>query len=234
MRSSWFPLSLGLILIAGVAGAVLLVLHLFGLSSPLEGLTSSWTLPLWAGIIVLLLPLLLLLLYFLKLRRHAVAVPSTFLWRKSIEDVHVNSLIQWLRQNVLLLLQLLTLFLFLFALLALQVQREGKSGRYYVILIDNSASMAAIDVAPSRLERARQEALKLIDSRDEADAGMVIAFNRRATVVQPFHTDRSLLRRAVRQIEQTQASTRIDEALLQADGRANPLRSADDQAARPE
>ena len=51
---------------------------------------------------------LILLLYFLKLRRQPLSVPSTFLWRKSIEDVHVNSLFQWLRENLLLILQLLT------------------------------------------------------------------------------------------------------------------------------
>lgn len=233
MRSYWFPVSLGLVLLVGLLGAVLLVLNLFG-SAPLAGLTSSWILPVWAGVIVLILPLLLLLLYFLKLRRKAVAVPSTFLWRKSVEDVHVNSLIQWLRQNVLLLLQLLTLFVFLLALLALQVQEEGSRGQFYVVLIDNSASMSATDVKPSRLDLAREEALRLIDSRDESDAGMVIAFNSRAAVLEPFTTDRSVLRRAVRRVEQTQAPTRINEALLQADGRANPLRSADDQASRPE
>jgi hypothetical protein len=233
MRSWWFPLSLAFLLLVGLTGSVVLILQLFGFSPSLPGLTSSWLLPLWAGIILLLLPALLLLLYFLKLRRKAVAVPSTFLWRKSIEDAHVNSLIRWLRRNVLLLLQLCTLFIFLFALLALQVHEEGEAGQYYVVLIDNSASMSATDVAPSRLERAREEALKLIDSRSESDAGMVIAFNNRAAVLQPFTSDRSLLRRAVQRIEQTQATTRIDEALLQAEGRANPLRSTDDQASRP-
>ncbi len=233
MRSFWFPLALGLVLLLGLAGAVLVLLHLFGHVPPLGQVTSSWALPLWAGLVVLLLPVLLLLLYFLKLKRKPVAVPSTFLWRKTIEDVHVNAFIQWLRQNLLLLLQLLTLFLFLFALLALQVQGESSSGQYHIIMVDNSASMSARDVKPSRLHQARDEALTHVDGLNNGDAAMVIAFNSRAEVLQPFTTDHALLRKAIRRIEQTEAPTRIDEALLQADGRANPLRTIDDQASRP-
>ncbi len=37
-------------------------------------------------------PPLLLLLYFLKIRRQVVEVPSTMLWIQTIEDMHVNSL----------------------------------------------------------------------------------------------------------------------------------------------
>src|SRR5581483_10578544 len=153
----WFPLTLALVLLLGLAGASLLLLLLLGVSPTVKGVTSAWTLPVWAGVVVLLLPVLLLLLYFLKLRRQPVAVPSTFLWRKSIEDFHVNSLIQWLRKNLLLLLQLLTLFVFLFALLALQVQAGTGGGKHYIVLIDNSASMAATDVSPSRLAVAREK-----------------------------------------------------------------------------
>src|SRR4051812_31371415 len=170
MRSLWFPLTFAAVALLGLAGAVLLVLHLLGQVPALGSITSSWQLPLWAGIVVLLLPVILLLLYFLKLKRKPVAVPSTFLWRKTIEDAHVNAFIQWLKRNLLLLLQLLTLFLFLFALLALQVQGEASQGHFHVIMIDNSASMAATDVKPSRLEQARDEALAHVDGLREGDA----------------------------------------------------------------
>ena len=50
-------------------------------------------------------------LYFLKLKRHPVEVPSTYLWTRTIEDLHVNSIWQRLRQSLLLFLQLLVLLL---------------------------------------------------------------------------------------------------------------------------
>lgn len=236
----WFPGALALLALVAIPGLMLLLAHLFGYENDLNGwlrdrlgLSYHLAVPPWAALVLVVLPVLLVLLYFLKLKRQPVAVPSTYLWRKSIEDLQVNSLFQWLRRNLLLLIQLLTLLLLLYAVLSLQLFANLSSGRRYIILIDNSASMGATDVAPSRLHQARAEALKEIDAYSDSDSGMVIEFNSRARVVQTFTTDRNLLRRAVNQIEQTQRPTRIDEALLQADGRANPTRTADDQASRP-
>ena len=71
----------------------------------------SW----WQWSLLAAIPPAIVLLYFLKLRRVPLQVPSTFLWHKSIEDLHVNSIWQRLRQSILLLLQILliaaTLFL---------------------------------------------------------------------------------------------------------------------------
>ena len=58
-----------------------------------------------------------MLLYFLKLKRQPLEVPSTYLWHRTIEDLHVNSLWQRLRQNLLLFLQLLLLLLAILACL---------------------------------------------------------------------------------------------------------------------
>ncbi len=64
-----------------------------------------------------MIPLAIILLYFLKLKRKPLSVPSTFLWKKSIEDLHVNALFQWLRQNLLLLLQLLAVMGMIYAIM---------------------------------------------------------------------------------------------------------------------
>ena len=42
-------------------------------------------------------------------------------------------------------------------------------------------SMAATDVKPSRLEWAKEEALKIIDAAEESHQGMVLVFNSTAS-----------------------------------------------------
>src|SRR5207247_3932242 len=75
------------------------------------------TLVWWQWGLLALVPPAIVALYFLKLRRQPLEVPSTFLWKRSIEDLHVNSLWQRLRQNLLLFLQLLLVALAMLALL---------------------------------------------------------------------------------------------------------------------
>jgi hypothetical protein len=240
-KGLWFPLFLGALVLLALPGVVLLALSLIGREAEANGwlrrnfsLSYHNPLPAWAAVLLFLVPGVLALLYFLKLRRKAVEVPSTLLWRKSIEDLHVNSLFQWLRDNVLLLVQLAVVLLLIYSALAFQLHgRSGSSGKHYIVLLDSSASMAATDVAPSRLEAARRQALELIDGRPEGDTGMVIEFNSRAAILQPYTRDKSLLRAAVRRVSQTARVTRIDEALSLADSLANPHRSGDDQAVRP-
>ena len=76
---------------------------------------NTLTLSQWA--ILLLVPPAIIALYFLKLRRQPLQVPSTYLWSRAIEDLHVNSLWQRLRQSLLLLLQLLLIGLVIFTLI---------------------------------------------------------------------------------------------------------------------
>src|SRR6516165_10209253 len=183
LRGLWFPAALTVLLLLALPGAVFLALHLFGKESALNGwlkdhfgVTYHLATPWWTGVALLLVPLLLVLLYFLKLKRTPLQVPSTYLWRKSIEDLHVNSLFQWLRDNVLLLLQLLIVLLLIYSVLGVQVHGSTSSGKHYILLIDNSASMSVKDVGNSRLETAKEDALREIDAHTDNDMGMVIAF----------------------------------------------------------
>src|SRR5438477_6122565 len=122
------------------------------LSFPIE-LNTPLGLAAWSALAGV--PVGIIALYFLKLRRRPVQVPSTLLWRRSLEDLHVNSLFQRLRRNLLLFLQLLAVLLAMLALLGPRVRGTQGQGQRYVLAIDESASMSATDVASSRLGKAR-------------------------------------------------------------------------------
>src|SRR5262245_24999016 len=241
LRRVWFPVSLAVILLLTLPVLLLVILHLCEADGDVNAwlgstIQFSYEFPLhWSlGLLFLLVPLAIILLYFLKLKRKPLQVPSTFLWKKSIEDLHVNTLFQWLRENVLLLLQLLTLLTLIYAVMAFQLHGKSNEGQHYIVVIDNSASMAATDVAPSRLHEAKRLALQEIDSHADDDVGMVIVFSSNAEILQSYTSDKGLLRAAVDKIEQTQRLTRIDDALSLADSLANPHRTTDDVAVRPE
>lgn len=151
--------------------------------------------------------------YFLKVRRKPVLVPSTFLWRRTIQDHRVNALWQRLRRSILLFLQLLAIAAAAAALVRPTWSGSVLRGGRYVFLVDNSASMAATDVAPSRLDEAKRRVLELIDRMGSGDAAMIVSFSDQARIDQAFTENREQLRRAVRAIEPTNRATSIDEAL---------------------
>ena len=197
------------------------------------GVSHRIALGLPAAIALFCIPPLIILLYFLRLKRKPIAVPSTFLWKKSVEDLHVNRLMQWMRRNVLLLLQLLTVLTFLYAALGPRTHGAVTGGRHYILMIDNSASMNATDVKPTRLDWAKDEAIRVIDASTDADPGMVIVFNSTAEIRQSYTTNREELKAAIRAIQPTQFPTRIDEALALAASLSNPNRSTQNEAAAP-
>ncbi len=165
---------------------------------------------------------LLLLLYFLKLKRREVLVSSTLLWKRAVQDLQVNAPFQRLRRNILLLLQLLAMAAVLMALAGPVLSLSRGPGQRYVVLIDRSASMNATDVTPSRLAEAKRQAKVFIESlrggsamalTDSADHAMVIAFDRHARVMCNFTSDRRRLVAAIDAIEAGDGTSQLSEAV---------------------
>jgi hypothetical protein len=176
----------------------------------------------WQWLVLLAIPPLIVLLYFLKLKRQPLEVPSTYLWSRTIEDLHVNSIWQRLRQSLLLFLQLLLILLVILTLLRPSWRGTTLTGNRFIFLVDTSASMSATDVAPTRLEEAKEKALRYISQMSSGDAAMIISCSDVAKVEQPFTSNRNLLRRKLNEIEPTRRATDFGEALRYAAGLANP------------
>jgi len=190
------------------------------------------TLPWWGWLTLLAVPPLIFLLYFLKLRRSPVEVPSTWLWAKAIEDMHVNSLWQRLRKNLLMLLQILFALLLLATCLRPGCDGTELVGQRYIFLIDNSASMSATDTPSgvSRLKFAKQEIRKTISQMPTDTSVMLISFSDQASVVQSYTRNKSEALIRLEGIRQTERLSDLNEALVAAAGLANPGRTSDKES----
>ena len=181
----------------------------------------------WQWLAVGAVPPAIVLLYFLKLRRVPVEVPSTYLWRRSIEDLHVNSLWQRLRRSLLLFLQLLLIGLVILALLGPNWAGSRLVGDRFIFLIDNSASMTATDADGNRLAEAKQQAAAVIEQMQGSDVGMIVSFSDVAQVDSQFTDNRGTLQEKLDRIAPTPRGTSLLEALRVSAGLANPGRTAD-------
>jgi len=163
---------------------------------------------------------LLVILYFLKLKRRPVLVPSTMLWRHAIEDIRVNAPFRWFRNNILLILQLLVLAALIWSLVRPATNARLGGGETYILLVDNSASMGALDEPGGRLARAREEARKVIDGMQPDDQAMIISFADKASIASSFSSNKSALVDRLKRIQVRQTRTELTEALKIAQGYA--------------
>lgn len=166
-------------------------------------------------------------MYLLKLRRDETFVPSTLLWARLIADVEANAPWQKLRRSLLLLLQLLLVVIL--ALLAARPFFERPAGlaRDVVLVIDTSASMAATDVAPNRLEAAKAAVMEALRELPTGGKVSVIAADRSARIVVNETADMGRVRQALDDIKPTSDSGDLSDALELADKLAK--RSGDAQ-----
>src|SRR5436853_2714446 len=106
----------------------------------------------------LLLVIPVVVFYILKIRLKRVPVSTVIFWRQIFDEKKPRSLWQRLRHLVSLLVQLLLLALLVSALTEPFLASEARNARRIILVIDNSASMSAADVAPNRLAKAKEEA----------------------------------------------------------------------------
>src|SRR5437868_9744233 len=120
---------------------------------------------LWA-----LLAVPVVVFYVLKIRLKRVPVSTVIFWRQLFDEKRPRSLWQRLRHLVSLLVQMALLGLMVAALAEPFFSWEVLSARRVVLVLDNSASMNATDIEPTRLAKAKDEARQVIDGlrfRDE-------------------------------------------------------------------
>ena len=169
-----------------------------------------------AWLFTLLIPVVLF--YFLKLKRPRAEIPSLVLWRQVLSDQRVNSPFQRFKRHFLLLLQLLLLCLLALAAMQPFLRRESGRGDRLAILIDVSASMAALDRegGRSRLEEARKRVRELIGGLLPGQEMSLLAFSGHARRLTPFTDNQRDLRAALDALEVEDMPGDLEEGLRMA------------------
>ncbi len=153
--------------------------------------------------------------YLLRRKRVTRVVASTLLWQRFLAETQASAPLQRLRHNWLLLLQLLLLALLVLALARPYFSGTEPVGKLMVVVLDASASMQATDETPNRFERARREALALVDGLHAGKGGqmVVLVAGSNAEVRQSSTSEKAALRRAIEGARVTDSQTRLAEAL---------------------
>ena len=169
-------------------------------------LSSAW-------LAALLVPLVAF--YFLKLKRPRHDVSSLVLWRQVIADQRVNSPFQKFKRNLLLLLQILLLALLVLAAMQPLLRSGVSRAERLPILIDVSASMAALDKAGglSRLDAAKAQVREIIAKLPSDQQLCLIVFSKTARRLTGFTNNKAELRDALAALEVDDVAGDLEEAL---------------------
>jgi len=170
----------------------------------------------------LLLPLFVL--YVLKIRRQRVTVSSTWLWAAAARDLAAKSPFKRLVVQVPLLLELLALSLLALSL-ARPASRAGHiAGEHVAIVLDTSASMAAIEPdGRSRFAHAKDAASAVIAALAPGAQAVLVEAGRDAHVVSPMDSDRRRLEASLAKLEATDAEGRMTQAIATASTQLRPF-----------
>ena len=102
-----------------------------------------------AALVLAALAIPIIVFYVLKIRLRRVPVSTVIFWQQIFEEKQPRSIWQHLRHLLSLLIQLLFLILLVLALGEPYFNWEVLEARRLVLVVDNSASMNASDVAPA-------------------------------------------------------------------------------------
>jgi len=155
----------------------------------------------------------IVIFYILKIRLKRVPVSTVIFWRQIFDEKKPRSLWQKLRHLVSLLMQLALLLLLVAALAKPFFSSEVLEARRILLILDNSASMNATEVTPSRLARAKEEALRIIAGLHFQDEMAIVTGSAPPQVVCGLTGNQRTLRSAVENMGATDSPTQLTAAV---------------------
>ena len=151
--------------------------------------------------------------YILKLRLRRVPVSTNLFWKQIFDEKPPRSLWQNFRHLLSLLLQLLMLLLLVLSIADPYFPWQLLQARRIVIVIDNSASMRATDVAPSRFDVACKAARNVIEGLRFRDEVALILAGQHPEVIVGMTNHAPTLRRAIDSLSVSDIPTLLESAI---------------------
>jgi hypothetical protein len=155
----------------------------------------------------------IIIFYILKLRLRRVPVSTVIFWRQIFEEKKPRSIWQRLRHLISLMVQIALLLLLVGALAEPFFAWEANESKRIVLVIDNSASMNAADVAPSRLARAKDAAQRVVAGMRHRDEMAVVVAGTQPQVICGMTGHQRTLREAIDAVVPTDGPTRLTDAV---------------------
>ena len=155
----------------------------------------------------------IIVFYILKIRLRQAPVSTTIFWQQIFDEKRPRSLWQQLRHWLSLLVQIIWCILLVLALAEPYFNWEILQARRLILVVDNSASMNATDVSPTRLEAAKKAANLLVASLRFRDEVAVITAGTQPQVVCGLTGHERTLQTAVSSIPKTDGPTRVLDAI---------------------
>ena len=155
----------------------------------------------------------IVIFYILKIRLRRVPVSTTIFWRQIYDEKRPRSLWQILRHLISLLVQIALLLLLVFALAEPFFTWEILQARRLILIVDNSASMRATDVSPTRLDAAKQLGRQFISGLRFRDEMAIISAGVQPQVVCGLTGHERTLQTALAGVEPTDGPTKVTAAI---------------------
>ncbi len=166
-----------------------------------------------AALLWALLAIPIIVFYILKIRLRRIPVSTIMFWEQVFEEKQARSIWQKLRHLLSLLMQLALLALLVLAIADPFFWWELQQQRRLVLVIDNSASMQATDVKPTRFAAAREQALDVIARMRPRDEMAIVTAGSQPRVVCGLTRHQRTLRNAIDGVTATDGSTVVADAI---------------------
>ena len=155
----------------------------------------------------------IIIFYILKVRLRQVPISTNMFWKQIFDEKPPRSLWHRFRHLLSLLAQLLLMGLMVLALADPNFSWQMLKARRVVLVIDNSASMKATDISPTRFDAAIDRAIELADGLRFRDRMAIVLAGSRPDVVLGMSGHIPTLKEAIGSIKVTDNPTQLDSAI---------------------